>query len=77
MVTTNLRDELVERFERLKQGEQERALEIVRALGEPEIRGMSGEEFVAQLGGLLDPQSAREIIEAVEEGCEKVDEDGW
>jgi anti-anti-sigma regulatory factor len=30
-----------------------------------------------QLAGSLDDQSAREMMEAIEEGCERVDLDEW
>jgi hypothetical protein len=30
-----------------------------------------------RFAGVLDPEAAREMIEAIEEGCERVDLDEW
>ncbi|MCX6613964.1 MAG: hypothetical protein NTW74_24355 [Acidobacteria bacterium] len=39
-------------------------------------KGPSGAEFLANLG-TLDEVSAREMIEAIESGCESVDASEW
>jgi enoyl reductase-like protein len=55
---------------------QLRALRLVHNLIDPHPRGASVEDMMS-VAGILDDESAREMIEAIEEGCERIDPEGW
>jgi len=42
----------------------------------PPPKGVSGRDLL-RFAGILDAESAREMEEAIEEGCERVDLDEW
>jgi hypothetical protein len=78
MVNPEVRDEILQDLEALPPGLQRKAQEYVRGLvqtsGLP--RGASPRDL-QQVAGILDDESAREMREAIEEGCEGVDQDAW
>lgn len=69
-------DEVVEQLKGLPHDMQRRVLEFTRALAVSVPRGAAGRRLM-QFAGTISPQDAEEIREAVEQGCEQVDEDGW
>ena len=40
------------------------------------LRGASIEDL-KQVSGILDDESAQQMLEAIEEGCERIDPEGW
>ena len=69
-------DQLIEQIEALSPDQRETL--FVR-LGEPDRalpRGMPG-RAILEVSGALDSISAREMIEAIESGCEQVDARDW
>ena len=72
----DFREELVARVEKLPPEMQERVLRFVASLA---ARGSTGESGTAlrHFSGSLDPGSAREIAQAIEEHCERVDVSEW
>ena len=76
MVSAVIRDQLLSRMERLPLELQRRVLVFADSLARTEPIGASGEVLLS-LAGTLDADSARQMIDAIEEGCEKVDENGW
>lgn len=56
--------------------EQRRAAELVRALVPNLPKGASVEDLL-QVAGTLDDEAAHQMIEAIEEGCERVDLHEW
>lgn len=69
-----IRDEIIARVDQLPADMQQRVLNFVSSLQQsPAPRGESGASFVAA-SGWLDPQSAREMVEAIEAGCERVED---
>ena len=68
-------DQLFEQIEALP--EKDRASLLLRLRkSDPLAGGVSGKDFMATLP-YLDEESAREMMEAIEAGCEQVDEEGW
>jgi hypothetical protein len=51
-------------------------LEYTRELGEPPRHGTPGAALL-RFAGSIPPADLREMAEAIEEGCEQVDPDGW
>jgi hypothetical protein len=68
--------ELQRRLSRLGPAQRERVLEYTRALGEPCRQGTTGAALL-RFSGSIPLEDLREMAEAIEEGCEQVDPDGW
>ena len=56
--------------------EQQRAADLVHGLVTPLPRGASVEDLLS-VASTMDDQPAREMMQAIEEGCERVDLDEW
>ncbi len=76
MVDAGIRERIEQRLGRLRPQDQRRVLEFADALVLSRPRGVPGKEFVKFAGGMR-PEDAREMLDAIEEGCEKVDPNGW
>jgi len=76
MVVPSVKKQILSDLDRLSPAEQEHAAELVHRLVSPLPRGASIEEL-QQVAGTLDDESAREMMAAIEEGCERVDADEW
>ena len=68
--------ELVARVEKLPPEMQEQVLRFVASLAPPGPKGESG-TALRRFSGSLDPVSAQEIAQAIEEHCERVDVGAW
>ena len=71
-----LRDEIVARVDKMPPEMQERVLRFVASLGTSSSRGASGTSL-RRFSGSLDRASAREMIQAINEECERVDAGEW
>jgi len=71
MIDIEVQTQLIAQLDKLPLPKQQRVLEYARSLGEP-VRGTPGKDFLA-LSGILDPVSAQEMMQAIEEGCEQVE----
>lgn len=76
MVLPAVKEQILQDLDQLSPRQQERAASLVRDMVSPLPPGASAEDLMA-LAGILDDQSAREMTEAIEEGCERVDPDAW
>ena len=78
MTLPEVREKILEDLEQLSPALQRRAFELVHKIKERSAlpRGASREDLET-LAGTLDSESAREMREAIEEGCEQVDPDAW
>jgi hypothetical protein len=76
MVNPTIKEQILSDLDRLSPEEQTRAAEFVHGLASRTPRGIPGRDL-RRFAGILDPESAREMIEAIEEGCERVDLDEW
>lgn len=68
--------ELRERLLVLRPEQQRQVLEYARALSEGSRRGVPG-EVLLRFAGTLSREEAEAFKREVEEGCERVDPDGW
>jgi len=68
--------EVHERLTGLTPMEQERVPDDVRASSAEPVRGEPGRNLL-RFAGIWTEEEAEEISRAIEEGCEKVDLDGW
>jgi hypothetical protein len=69
-----LKDEIVERVERLGPPEQRKVLDFVRGMGVP--AGTAGKELLS-FAGAIEPQDLDAISQAIQEGCETIEPNGW
>ena len=69
-------DEIVARVDKLSPEMQEQVLRFVESLSTSARKGESGASL-RKFSGSLDPVSAREMIQAIEEECERVDAGEW
>jgi hypothetical protein len=69
-------EQILADLDRLSPEQQRRAADPVHGLVSPLPPGASVEDLL-QVAGRLDEDSARQMMEAIEEGCERVDLDGW
>jgi hypothetical protein len=76
MVLPAIQEQILSDLDRLSPEQQKRAAELVHGLVSTLPKGASIEDLL-QVAGTLDKDSAREMMEAIEEGCERVDLDEW
>lgn len=76
MVTPQLKDDILDRLGRLPPDLQRRVVDFADALAASEPRGVPGSKLL-RFAGTIDKDSLREMAEAIEEGCERIDPDGW
>jgi len=76
MIDTAIRTQLLNEVAQLPPALQQRVVEYARSLAQARLRGTPGAELL-RFAGTLDPEDARIMMEAIEEGCEQVDPDEW
>lgn len=76
MVNHILKDELLEKLERLSIEEQQEVLDFTRSLADKKLAGIPGRKLL-RFAGLIDKESLAEMEKAIEEGCERVDPNEW
>lgn len=72
----DLRDEIVARLDELPPDLYGQVLQFMNSLAQPELRGESGAGLLP-FAGSLDPDSAEEMLRAIEEDCERIDAAEW
>jgi len=68
--------EIAARVDKLSPDRQEQVLRFVSSLGAFPSKGESG-DALCQFSGSLDHDSALQMIQAIEEECERVDAGEW
>ena len=76
MTVPATKSRLIEDFERLPDDLQKTIGELTHALAEARPRGVPARSLLKH-AGVLDADSARQMREAIEEGCEQVDPREW
>ena len=71
-----IREQIVRQLDGLSDRDQRRALDFVRSLSAAKLEGVPGGNLL-RFAGAFEPEEARRISEAIEEGCERVDADEW
>ena len=74
MIDEYVRSELLKKIDLLSPALQQQVLAYTDSLVKE--AAVPKKDFLA-LSGILDPLAAEEMMRAIEEGCEKVDLDGW
>jgi hypothetical protein len=76
MVMPAVKAQILSDLDQLSPAQQRRAAELVRGLVSALPKGASVEDLLA-VAGALDDDAAHEMMEAIEEGCERVDLHEW
>ncbi|HUT12226.1 MAG TPA: hypothetical protein VMY42_17135 [Thermoguttaceae bacterium] len=76
MVDMRMQEELLTQVGQLPSGLQRRVLDFAVALVQSVPKGTPSQDLL-RFAGVLKPEDARAMIEAIEQGCEQVDSDGW
>jgi hypothetical protein len=76
MVTAHVKRQILSDLEQLSPEQQQRAADLVRGLVAKMPAGAPGRALL-RFAGTLDSESARQMSEAIEEGCERVDLGEW
>lgn len=71
-----LEAEIPEQLEQLPSEQQRKVLEFACSLVTAQVRGVPGKDLL-RLAGIIDSEDLTSMKQAIEEGCEKVDQDGW
>ncbi len=72
MIDTSLQNELLQKIEQLSPKLQRRVIDFATALAQSVPKGTPGDELL-RFAGILNQEDAKEMIEAIEAGCEQVD----
>jgi len=75
MTSRLIRDEVLRELEKLGAADQLRVMDFMRALGSAKPRGTPGSQLT-RFGGTLSEASVDEMMAAIGDGCERVD-DAW
>ena len=72
-----LTEKIIRDVESLPEDKQLQVATFIQSLKDAGFKGMPGQEAVRLFAGLIDEKSAREMQAIIEDGCEKVDAEGW
>lgn len=76
MVAPQLKNDILDRLDRLPPDLQRRVVDFADALVASEPQGVPGAKLL-KFAGTIDPRSLQEMEQAIEEGCEQIDPDAW
>ena len=72
----SITQEIVERLHELLASQQQLVLEVVRSLASHKPQGVPAQDLLP-LTGTITAEDARQMMSAIEEGCERVDANAW
>ena len=75
MISPAMREKVLRELEKLGAADQKRVMDFMRALNSATPRGTRGSELIRFAGALPD-RSVDEMMAAIEDGCERID-DEW
>jgi hypothetical protein len=77
MVDKAVHDELVKTLDGMPITLQRQVLNFASSLQKTKLpRGTPGRELV-KFAGCISPEDGEEMLKAIEEGCKRIDVDGW
>ena len=72
----SITQEIVERLHELPASQQQLVLEVVKSLVSNKPQGVPAQDLLP-LTGAITAEDARQMTNAIEEGCERVDANAW
>ena len=76
MVEATIKEQILSDLEQLSPEMQVRAAQFVHGLVESAPKGIPGRDLL-RFAGAIDAESIREMEEAIEDGCERIDPEAW
>jgi hypothetical protein len=77
MQTISVRRQIERKLDALPLEKQKRVLDFITHLDYPDLPpGVPGKELI-KFVGTLSPEDAEELIQIIEDGCEKIDYNEW
>jgi hypothetical protein len=76
MVKPAVKEQILSDLERLSPEMQARAAQLVHGLVSSTPKGVPGRDLL-RFAGTIDAGSIREMEEAIEDGCERIDPEAW
>lgn len=76
VIAPSLEREILNELNRLDEPELRRVLEFVRSLPAETVKGESGDSIL-RIVGTIPPEDLKEMRDAIEADCERIDSDGW
>jgi hypothetical protein len=73
-VTKTVKDEIIDQVDRMAAPQQRKVLDYARRLTMP--AGTPGRELMRFVGS-IDPADLEAMSHAIQEGCEKIEPNGW
>ena len=73
---TPIADQVIEQLKTLSYDLQWRVLEFTRALALSTPHGVPGQQLL-RFAGTISAEEAQVMVDAIEQGCERVDADEW
>ena len=72
----SITQEIVERLHELPASQQQLVLDVVRSMASQKPQGVPAKDLLP-LTGDITAEDARQMTNAIEEGCERVDTNAW
>jgi hypothetical protein len=72
----SITQEIVERLHELPASQQQLVLDVVRSMASQKPQGVPAKDLLP-LTGAITAEDARQMTNAIEEGCERVDTNAW
>lgn len=76
-MSTAIQEEINRKVAALPENAQRHILDIVNQLSGSRPAGISGEEYARHISGLFSEDDAAEMLNAIEEDCERIDYERW
>ena len=77
MTATARQQELLARFEQLLPSQQQEVIDFASFLAAKKLSEVPAGTRMLQYAGILSDEDAQQMLTAIEEGCEQIDEAGW
>ena len=76
MLDAGVQSDLLKEVERLSPPLQRKVISYAHSLAQPRPRGTPGRQLL-KYAGILSPEEAKAMMDAIEEGCERIDPSEW
>jgi hypothetical protein len=76
MLDSAIQSDLLKEVEQLSPPLQRKVVDYAHSLVQTRPRGTPGKQLL-EFAGILTPEEAKEMMDAIEEGCEQIDANEW
>jgi hypothetical protein len=76
MLDSAIQNDLLKQVEQLSPPLQRKVVDFARSLAQSRPRGIPGRQLL-EFVGILSPEEAKAMMDAIEEDCERIDPNDW